>query len=268
MAFVDWVSFKWKGNVFATGRNRKICNWRQDQNFDSGKGLPWGTRTGSCGISSGWHYCSQALWCRLLFWNTGMGYAAVASGNWSVQSSLQKAMLSWLHAQCLSNDAISIRFSFLECGHSNELPQPHSSLKNTWIASTSLCTPPTIAAVVRLMRHFYSALFPLAPPKEEGIDLLFCGAHTTQAGFPFVVSLSSVKLAAALLLAFTSHRPIRTANDLARPFLCSSSFSRWAVGGSVEIRFMVSQSPLRCGLWPKTDRACWEGRGVAILQNW
>jgi len=137
-----------------------------------------------------------------------------------------KAMLSWLHAQCLSNDAISIRFSFLECGHSNELPQPHSSLKNTWIASTSLCTPPTIAAVVRLMRHFYSALFPLAPPKEEGIDLLFCGAHTTQAGFPFVVSLSSVKLAAALLRAFTSPRPIRTANDLARPLLCSSSFSR------------------------------------------
>ena len=91
-----------------------------------------------------------------------------------------------------SNDAISIRFSFLECGHSNELPQPHASLKNTWIASTSLCTPPTIAAVVRLMRHFYSALFPLAPPKEEGIDLLFCGAHTTQAGFPFVISLSSV----------------------------------------------------------------------------
>ena len=38
------------------------------------------------------------------------------------------------------------------------------------------------------MRHFYSALFPLAPPKEEGIDLLFCGAHTTQADFPFVVS--------------------------------------------------------------------------------
>ena len=62
----------------------------QDQNFDSGRGLPWGTRTRSCGISSGWHYCSQALWCRLLFWNTGMGYAAVASGKWSVQSSLQQ----------------------------------------------------------------------------------------------------------------------------------------------------------------------------------
>ena len=180
-----------------------------------------------------------------------------------------KAMLSWLHAQCLSNDAISIRFSFLECGHSNELPQPHSSLKNTWIASTSLCTPPTIAAVVRLMRHFYSALFPLAPPKEEGIDLLFCGAHTTQAGFPFVVSLSSVKLAAALLRAFTSHRPIRTANDLARPFLCSSSFSRWAVGGSVEIRFMVSQSPLRCGLWPLRQTARVERVvGLPSLQNW
>ena len=105
--------------------------------------------------------------------------------------------------------------------------------------------------------------------RRRVLILLFCGAHTTQAGFPFVVSLSSVKLAAALLRAFTSHRPIRTANDLARPFLCSSSFSRWAVGGSVEIRFMVSQSPLRCGLWPLRQTARVERVvGLPSLQNW
>ena len=127
MAFVDWVSFKWKGNVFATGRNRKICNWRQDQNFDSGRGLPWGTRTGSCGISSGWHYCRQALWCRLLFWNTGMGYAAVASGNWSVQSSLQQGYA--ILAACPNR---TMQFPSASPSSNVDTPMNYLSLTHLW----------------------------------------------------------------------------------------------------------------------------------------
>ena len=142
-----------------------------------------------------------------------------------------KAMFGWLFAQAQAADAISLRFTFLELavlwafGHSNDLPKPHPLKKNTWIATAS-CMPMTLAAVVRLMRHFYAALSDLVPPKEEGINLLFAGVHTPQVGFPVVLSLSSVKLASNLLKAFTSQRPIRTVNDLARPFVVPSSFRR------------------------------------------
>ena len=127
MAFVDWVSFKWKGDVFATGRNRKICNWHQDQNFDSGRGLPWGTRTRSCGIGSGWHYCSQALWCRLLFWNTGMAYAAVASGNWSFQSSLQQGYA--ILAACPTR---TMQFPSASPSSNVDIPMNYLSLTHLW----------------------------------------------------------------------------------------------------------------------------------------
>ena len=139
------------------------------------------------------------------------------------------AMMSWLHGQSLAGDAVSFRISFLEIailwaqGFATELPRPDSTKKNVWVASTAsmTCGAPTIAAVTRLMRHFFAALVPVAPPKEEGINLLFCGVHTPQAGIPFVGSFRTAQLAVSLLQGFTSHRPIRTANDLARPFLAS-----------------------------------------------
>ena len=139
------------------------------------------------------------------------------------------AMMSWLHGQSLAGDAVSFRISFLEIailwaqGFATELPRPDSTKKNVWVASTAsmTCGAPTIAAVTRLMRHFFAALVPVAPPKEEGINLLFCRVHTPQAGIPFVGSFRTAQLAVSLLQGFTSHRPIRTANDLARPFLAS-----------------------------------------------
>ena len=99
----------------------------QDQNFDSGRGLPWGTRTRSCGISSGWHYCRQALWCRLLFWNTGMGYAAVASGNWSVQSSLQQGYA--ILAACPNR---TMQFPSASPSSNVDIPMNYLSLTHLW----------------------------------------------------------------------------------------------------------------------------------------
>ena len=99
----------------------------QDQNFDSGKGLPWGTRTRSCGISSGWHFCRQALWCRLLFWNTGMGYAAVASGNWSFQSSLQQGYA--ILAACPNR---TMQFPSASPSSNVDIPMNYLSLTHLW----------------------------------------------------------------------------------------------------------------------------------------
>ncbi len=134
--------------------------------------------------------------------------------------SFSRAALSWLHGQSQASDVVAIRFTFLEWAAIwlySDLPLP---------SFVPCMTTPTVATMARCLRRFFMSLSAIAPPKEEGENLLHCGVVTPQSSFPLVVGRSTVRLAHRLLVAFTSHRPVRTSNDLARPLTVDGSMLR------------------------------------------
>ena len=107
-----------------------------------------------------------------------------------------------------------------------ELPIPSSDVKGHWIASTTQaaagrCTAPTVAAILRLTKAFFTALgkeFDLTLSRKLGLDLAVWGVHAPQCGILFQLPTFMAVSAASAIQRFTHSRPLRTVNDLSRPF--------------------------------------------------
>ena len=134
-----------------------------------------------------------------------------------------KAMLNWLQELPSSPNPVGVHYTFLEIAfhwglsRADLLPRPDPLRPKRWRSSTTLHGPPTLAAVLRLVKHFFAAISVLTPPKSEGISLLGCGVFTPQSGISLVVGTEMARHVWQSLVTFTSRRPIRKANDLSRP---------------------------------------------------
>ena len=81
--------------------------------------------------------------------------------------------------------------------------------------------PPTVALRIRFLKDVFkilSSLFGLDIPVVQGLDLSRLGVHPPQTGVTLMISPPVWRSAVQRLRAFTSSRPVRTANDLSRPF--------------------------------------------------
>ena len=107
-----------------------------------------------------------------------------------------------------------------------ELPIPSTGVKGQWVASTTQvaagrCTAPTVAAILRLTKAFFSTLgqeFELVLPRQLGLNLAAWGVHPPQSGVIFQLPTCLAVSAAAAIQRLTLSRPLRTVNDLSRPF--------------------------------------------------
>ena len=105
------------------------------------------------------------------------------------------------------------------------LPVASSTAKGQWISSNSSIVAgrgaSTAATALRLTRDFFRQLakeFGLAFPVVQHLNLVNLGVHIPQSGIQLLLSQGDAVAAARALLLFTSRRPIRTVNDLSRPF--------------------------------------------------
>ena len=79
---------------------------------------------------------------------------------------------------------------------------------------------PNLGALVRLVKAFFHAMsrcFSLDIHWCKGINLSLLGVCTPQEGLSLAILLADARLSMAKLKSFTCRRPIRRANDLARP---------------------------------------------------
>ena len=123
--------------------------------------------------------------------------------------------LSWLELAALL---------FLEFGQ--QLPVPSSTVKGHWtdITASTLAgrhSSQTAAAILRLTKSFIGQLgkeFDLPLVRKQGLSLATWGVHAPQVGIAFALPNAQAVSAARVIQRFTLSRPIRTVNDLARPF--------------------------------------------------
>ena len=97
--------------------------------------------------------------------------------------------------------------------------------KTIWVSHESqpahLYRLPTVASTVRFLREFirdFHRVFQLGVVFIDGLDLASFRVHPPQQGIIGCFSPGTWQQAGLLLKAFTTNRPVRTANDLARPF--------------------------------------------------
>eukprot|EP00435_Cladocopium_sp_Y103_P011684 s5032_g3.t1 len=142
-------------------------------------------------------------------------------------------ILDWLHSE-RERAEVSVRISWLELtamlegtdfghpllhanGASNVWGPPHS-------VPAHLHRPLTVAARVRFLADLFRAVdrcFGVDIPKVQGLDLSVVKVHPPQRGTILFLSAQTMRRGEMVLSSFTSHRPVRTANDLARPFIAS-----------------------------------------------
>lgn len=133
------------------------------------------------------------------------------------------AMLAWLRDLPAAPSPVSIHYTFLEIAYhwaysrANLLPRPDPRRPNTWSPSTAVHGPHTLAAVLRLVKHFFTRISVLTPLISDRVSLLGCGVFPPQRGISLVIGSETVNHVWNLLGHYTSRRPIRKANDLARP---------------------------------------------------
>ena len=140
--------------------------------------------------------------------------------------------ISFLVESCEAIDAEIVHLSWLELAtifyrkFARDLPIPSSQTKNEWVDSGTLqtagqCSQCTVALILRLARTFVADLakqFGLVFPKVQGLNLAAWGIYPPQFGLPMRFPPGVVLGASLALHNLVSHRPIRTVNDLARPF--------------------------------------------------
>ena len=98
--------------------------------------------------------------------------------------------------------------------------------KNIWIEASSqspaVFCHPTVAACIRFVKDAFRALdklFDLHLPLVAGIDLAHYKVYPPQTGSVLFISAPTWRRAELKLQTLTAARPIRTVNDLARPFV-------------------------------------------------
>ncbi len=137
------------------------------------------------------------------------------------------AVLDWLWQQTRAADLVAVQYSFLELAffwgtrRTEVLPRPDGSTKARWVPNLGgphIGESATVATVLRLIRHFFVALPFCEADLCRHIDLSQYGVFTPLAGVKLMVSRDMATQILALITSFTTRRPIRRANDLARPF--------------------------------------------------
>ena len=101
------------------------------------------------------------------------------------------------------------------------IPMPHLHRAGCWQDRDAFnFSEPNLGALVRLIKAFFHSLgqcFSLDICWCKGINLSFLGVCTPQDGLTLAISLDDANLSMDHLKCFASRRPIRRANDLARP---------------------------------------------------
>ena len=102
------------------------------------------------------------------------------------------------------------------------VPMPHLHRAGCWQDRDAFnFSDPNLGALVRLIKAFFHSMdrcFSLDISWCKGINLSFLGVCTPQGGLILAISPDAANLSMDNLRSFTSRRPIRRANDLARPF--------------------------------------------------
>ena len=111
------------------------------------------------------------------------------------------------------------------------VPMPHLHRAGCWQDRDAFnFSEPNLGALVRLVKAFFHSLgqcFSLDICWCKGINLSFLGVCTPQDGLTLAISVDDANLSMDHLKSFTWRRPIRRANDLARPLrVWASSFSQ------------------------------------------
>ena len=135
-----------------------------------------------------------------------------------------RKMVDWIYQQSQSDSAVEITISHLHLAFfwgvnfAGDLPRPHPTRRSTWTTSVACVGESlTVAAVLRLIRNFFAAL-KVCPAQCRQISLIHCGVYTPLTGVVLAVDRHIVRSIELLVSDFTVRRPIRRANDLARPF--------------------------------------------------
>ena len=138
-----------------------------------------------------------------------------------------RAMLQWLWQQSQSPDSVSVTYSFLELAffwgihRTDVLPRPHGTQKGAWAPTFSSCRigdTLTVALVLRLIRHFFRANPFCQGALCHDINLMSSGVFTPLAGVALTIDRTTAVEILSRISSFTARRPVRRANDLARPF--------------------------------------------------
>ena len=138
-------------------------------------------------------------------------------------------MIDWLQNERMSA-VISCNISWIELtamlegtNFTHPFLVPNGSL-NIWsdpsLVSVHLHRPLTVAARIRFLRDFFRCLdscFDLGIPFVRGLNLASFQIHPPQSGITMHISAQTLRQGELLLRGFTSTRPVRTVNDLARP---------------------------------------------------
>ena len=155
-------------------------------------------------------------------WSSDIGIRLTAKFG----TSFSRKMVTWLVDQRRADDMVTLHYSFVELAahwilfHGDDLPVPDPQRKNHWHLSRSsrlVGRVLTLAAVVRIMHHFFGALAPFCPQRTRGISLPEHGISMPLQGISMSVSRQSAQDVLFHLRSFTARRPIRSTNDLARP---------------------------------------------------
>ena len=123
--------------------------------------------------------------------------------------------------------AVIYKMSFLEVAMvfatdgKRWVPMPHSTRPRCWQDRDAFnFNEPNLGALVRLAKAFFAALdrsFSLSVTWCKDINLTFLRVHPPQDGLILAVSPVIAEQSMDNLRGFTKRRPIRRANDLARP---------------------------------------------------
>ena len=136
-------------------------------------------------------------------------------------------MMTWIQTLADDPNATMIKLTYLEMAiyvgkvGRDHLPRVHPHKPNCWCDTNMTgAAEPTLGATLRCLRTFIKLLeqcFSLSVAKWTGLNLASMGVHTPQNGVTFPITEDVLRQTTNGLLAFTSSRPIRVTNDLARP---------------------------------------------------
>jgi len=142
-----------------------------------------------------------------------------------------RQMVTWLWNQTLESDAVMVEYTFVELAffwgtqRTDDLPRPHKARKAVWTTNVSnfqVGETLTVALVLRLIRHFFNAASFCEMALCHQINLTAFGVATPLSGVKLSISQTLARQILQQISCFTLRRPIRRANDLARPFSLSN----------------------------------------------